>query len=818
MPKNLLQRLLIAGVITGTSAAALSAAAAQQPAPGHRAVGDTSIFAPLNLYPTPNSYRTAAGTPGPRYWQNRADYTLHATLDTAAKTVSGTMTLRYVNHSPDTLRFIWIETEQNAFRTNSLNSMVYPEGSRFGARNFAGGDVIEQFTQAVGKKQVSLDLHDNGTVTKVDLAQPLAPGHAAVFHAAWHFKVPEHGADRMGRDGTLYEIAQWYPRVCVYDDVSGWNTDPYLGQGEFYLEYGNFTLSVTVPAGYIVAATGTLENPQKVLTSAEISRLAKARKSSTPVSIISAAELASGAARPTHKGMLTWTFSARNVRDAVWAASPDYEWDASSWHGILAQGYYRQSAPVWAHGEAADQARMSIEEYSTRWFQYPYPQISVVEGPVSGMEYPMLAMEAASQDKPGLYNVITHEVGHNWFPMIVGSNERIHFWQDEGFNTFINYFSEARRYPQNGTELERAARDRESIEQTQRGNFDVPIEIPADRIDPRKLGFTEYVKTAVGLQLLREQILGPDIFDAAFRSYIRQWAFKHPTPADFFRTMDNAAGHRLDWFWREWFYDDAHFDQAIDTVAYRMAGDTDRVAIRYENDARGVLPILVRFTFTDGTTKDFSYPAEVWSMNTHDYIRHYAFPARTVARIDLDPDSLLVDDDRGNNTWISPNAPGAAAAKAKAEAATPDSATVTLTANDLERYIAVRQALGLYWQAHAAQFQSARANAQMSTVSFGGQQLQVGTLDYPALVKQDTALAAIFTKNNFPVAQLQPTSMAVYTALIAVALHQEMGAPLPPDTTVVGKNAALVTAHEKQLAAVGLALRTNGDNGDDLQP
>ncbi|HEX6965067.1 MAG TPA: M1 family metallopeptidase [Gemmatimonadaceae bacterium] len=818
MPKRLLKSVLIAGVITGMSAVALSAAAAQQPASSHRAVGDTSIFAPLDLYPPPTAYRTAAGTPGPRYWQNHADYTLHATLDTAAKTVSGTMTLRYVNHSPDTLRFIWVQTEQNAFEPNSLNSMVYAEGSRFGARNFAGGDVIEQFTQAVGKKQVKLDLHDHGTVTKVDLAQPLAPGRTAIFQAAWHFKVPEHGADRMGRDGTLYEIAQWYPRVCVYDDVSGWNTDPYLGQGEFYLEYGNFTLSVTVPAGYIVAATGTLQNPRQVLTTAEISRLAKARKSPTPISIISAAELASGAARPTHKGMLTWTFSAHNVRDAVWAASPEYEWDASSWHGILAQGYYRQSAPVWAHGEAADQARMSIEEYSTRWFQYPYPQISVVEGPVSGMEYPMLAMEAASQDKPGLYNVITHEVGHNWFPMIVGSNERLHFWQDEGFNTFINYFSEARRYPQNGTELERAARDRESIEQTQRGNFDIPIEIPADRIDPRKLGFTEYVKTAVGLQLLREQILGPDTFDAAFRTYIRRWAFKHPTPADFFRTMDNAAGRRLDWFWREWFYDDAHFDQAIDTVAYRMAGDTDRVAIRYENNDRGVLPILVRFTFTDGTTKDFSYPAEVWSMNTHDYVRHYAFPARTVARIDLDPDSLLVDDDRGNNTWISPDAPGAVGTKAKAQAAARDSATMLLTANDLERYIAVRQALGSYWKAHAAQFQSAQQNAQVATVSFGGQELKVGTLDYAALVKQDSSLAAIFTKNDFPIAQLQPTSMAVYQALIAVALHQEMGAPLPPDTTVIGKNAALVTAHQKELAAVGLALRTNGDSGDDLQP
>jgi hypothetical protein len=636
------------------------AAGAQQPtmsvppqtAESRRGVGDTTIFADLNLYPSPNVYRTGGGLPGAKYWQQRADYDLHATLDTAAKSLSATMTLRYTNNSPDTLTFIWVQTEQNAFRPNSLNSLVFAQSGRFGSRNFVGGDIIDYFRQVVNGRASAVKLRDNGTVTKVDLLQPLAPGKTATFDVAWHFAIPEHGADRMGRDGSLFELAQWYPRVNVYDDVRGWNTEPYLGQGEFYLEYGDFNLNVTVPAGYIVAATGMLVNPREVLTATEIKRLAEAAKSDKPVSIITAEDLSSGAARPRKTGTMTWHFKAHNVRDVAWAASPEYQWDASSWKGILAQAYYRPSAAVnW--NDAADQSRMSIEEYSERWFQYPYPQVSAVEGPISGMEYPMLAMESKSRDKFGLYNVVTHEIGHNWFPMIVGSNERTQFWQDEGLNTFINTFSEARRYPQNGDQMHRAAEERAQVEATQRYNVDIPILQNPDRIDPRKLGFTEYTKTSVGLQLLREEILGPEAFDDAFREYIRRWAFKHPTPADFFRTMESVGGQRLDWFWREWFYQDAHFDQAIDTVQTSDSGDVQHVVVTYGNRARGVLPIRARFTFSDGTTQDFVYPALVWSTNTSRYERDYDFTGKKVTRIDLDPDHRLVDVDRTNNSWTA---------------------------------------------------------------------------------------------------------------------------------------------------------------------
>ncbi|MDQ2890131.1 MAG: M1 family metallopeptidase [Gemmatimonadota bacterium] len=613
---------------------------------------DTSIFADLYLYPSPNVYRTADGRPGNRYWQQRADYDLHATLDTASKSLRGSMTMRYTNNSPDTLRFIWVQTEQNAFRPGSLNTLVFAPDSRFGSRSFVGGDVIDHFDQVIAGRRSAVHLRDNGTVTKVDLAQPLAPGQTATFDAAWHFLIPEHGADRMGREGALYELAQWYPRVNVYDDVRGWNTEPYLGQGEFYLEYGDFNLSITVPAGYIVASTGTLENAREVLTPAEVSRLAKAATSAAPVAIVTAQDLSSGAARVRTSGTMTWRFKAHNVRDMAWAASPEYQWDASSWKGVLAQAYYRPSAAaIW--NDAADQSRMSIQEYSERWFMYPYPQISAVEGPISGMEYPMLAMEARSRDKFDLYNVVTHEIGHNWFPMIVGSNERMHFWQDEGLNTFINTFSEARRYPQNGDQMQRAAQERGEIEATERLNVDVPIEQGPDRIDPRKLGFTEYTKVSVGLQLLRQEVLGPEAFDDAFREYIRRWAFKHPTPTDFFRTMESVGGERLDWFWREWFYENTHFDQAIESVQTADSAGTQHVSVVYGNRARGVLPVYARFTFSDGTTQDFKYPALVWSTNSARYMRTYDFPGKTVKRIDLDPDHLSLDVDRTNNTWVA---------------------------------------------------------------------------------------------------------------------------------------------------------------------
>src|SRR4051812_46019212 len=440
-------------------------------------IADTGIFSPIPLAPA-NEVRLANGAPGPRYWQQRVDYSIKATLDTGSQRLTGTESIRYTNNSPDSLRFVWMQLDQNLFRPGSTGSLLFASESRFGGAGFKGGFDITSISQCSATDEAAatasakrkaraktkpketgssaltscpatpLRTRVDDTMMYVELAKALAPGGSTALQVAYSFNIPEHGADRMGRDGSLYEIAQWYPRMAVYDDVHGWNTDQYLGQGEFYLEYGDIDYEVTVPAGYIVAGSGVLQNPGDVLTPTQRQRLADALKSDTTVHVVTQGELSSGAARPTKDGSLTWRFRAENVRDVAWAASPEYLWDASGWEGVLAQAYYRPSASdTWR--DAARMSRFSIQEYSTRWFSYPYPQISAVEGPVSGMEYPMVAMEAKGDSGPDLYNVITHEIGHMWYPMVVGSDERRYAWMDEGFNTFINTFSEEAYWKRN---------------------------------------------------------------------------------------------------------------------------------------------------------------------------------------------------------------------------------------------------------------------------------------------------------------------------------------------------------------------------------
>ena len=613
--------LWIAALLSGHS---LAAQMAPTTVSATAAGGDPSVFAPLALGPAPSQTRLANGAPGPKYWQNRADYDLKGTLDTATKTLRGSMTVRYTNNSPNALPFLWFQTENK-------------------------GEVIDRFDQVISGKTVPLkNDHPTGDVfeLQVTLAQPLKPGQTATFQVVWHCPVK-----RGQRDGTLYEIAQWYPRLNVYDDVKGWNTESYATGAEYFLEYGDYTMEVTLPAGYIMAATGTLDNPKDVLTPTELSRLAVASKADTVVRVVTAAELQSGAARPTQRGTLTWKFHSKNTRDMVWCAAPDYQWDATSWHGVLAQAYYRPSATA-TWDEAADMARMSIQEYTERWFPYPYPQISAVEGPEEGMEYPMLSMVSKYNDKPQLYDVITHEVGHNWFPMIVGSNERVHTWMDEGFNQFINTFSNARRYPKLG-------------DQTARGQFYVRwlgqtmVSGKDERLETGQvIGNTgaQYFKTAAVLEMLRHDVMGPEAFDKGLRTYVQRWAYKHPTPMDFFRTMSDAAGKNLDWFWREWFLEAPSFDQAIDSVQVTPSGTTTHVRVVYGNKAAGVMPLLVRFTFTDSTKQDFTYPVDIWKAGPT-YVATYDFPGKTVKEIRIDPERHFIDVARKDNLWVAKEAP-----------------------------------------------------------------------------------------------------------------------------------------------------------------
>jgi len=625
------------------------------PLPTARA--DTSPFRRLAL-PTPNLLREGSGRPGPRYWQQRVDYTIAVTLDTATHTIAGRETIRYTNHSPDTLRYIWLQLDQNLFRDDSRGAMLNPPDARFAARGFRGGFVIDG-VRAVGPsgrqaaRSAPLRTIENGTMLRVDLDRALAPGSVTSLEIGYSFQVPQHGADRMGREqfpqGWLYEIAQWYPRLAVYDDVRGWNTEQYLGQGEFYLEYGNIDFAITVPRGFIVAGTGRLTNPVEVLTASERSRLARALRSDSTVAIIAKSEVGQASMRPVGRtATLTWRFSAHNVRDVAWAAAPNFIWDASGWNGILMQSFYPPVADsVWR--EATTMVRHSIKHYSEKWFPYPYPTAINVNGPVGGMEYPMLVFCANRRSRQGLFGVTTHELGHQWFPMIVGSNERLYAWMDEGFNTFINIYS-ARAFFHDTTGRAGSGIDNwAGFAGT--GRDEAPAIMPADRVPDFLLGAAAYSKPAVGLFVLRHAILRDTTrFDSAFREYVRRWQFKHPTPADFFRSMEDGVGEDLSWFWRGWFYRTDVVDQAVDSV--RTAKDSSGTTVTgiFLSSPGGLpMPVDLRLTFADGATDSVRLPVEVWFDSNHFlYLRQLP---KELVKVDIDPDKNFPDVRRQNNTW-----------------------------------------------------------------------------------------------------------------------------------------------------------------------
>ncbi len=630
------------------------AAPGQRPAPTQRElrspVADTGIFSPLPL-PEPNDLRRANGAPGRGYWQQRADYVVQATLDTTARRLSGKVAIRYSNNSPDTLARIWLQLDQNLFRKGSVGSYLNPQESRFGGANFDGGfeiaAVLATLEPPRGRpapaRSAAAKTRVDDTMMEVVLPFPLPPGRVATLSLDFAFNIPDHGADRMGRDGALYELAQWYPRVCVYDDVNGWNTLQYLGQGEFYLEYGDFEYDITVPAGYIVAGTGMIQNPLEVLTATQRARLAAAVRSDTVVRIVTEAELQSGAARPRRDGMLTWRFKARDVRDVAWAASPEYLWDATGWDGILAQAYYRPSAKELWH-EAAKMSQYSIREYSGRWLRYPYPQISAVEGPVSGMEYPMVAMEAKDETREGLYSVVTHEIGHMWYPMIVGSDERRYPWMDEGFDTFINIFSEEGYFTRDDSRRRRG--EGMFVLLNDQAPTAQPIMTYANRFrTDENLGALAYIKPAMGLSVLRNKVLGAEVFDAAFREYTRRWAFKHPQPADFFRTFEDVSGQDLDWFWRGWFYTTAALDQTVESVTQRAGQAT--VVIR--NRGQLVLPVELTLTYGDGTSEVRRLPVEIWYKG--DKYTAVITTDKTVTAAQVNADGQFPDVNPRNDGW-----------------------------------------------------------------------------------------------------------------------------------------------------------------------
>jgi hypothetical protein len=628
-------------VAAGLSMARL--AAAQLPT----TVADTSHFRALAL-PTPNEYRTGAGRPGSKYWQQRVDYRIAATLDAARNELRGRETIHYVNRSPDALPYLWLFVEQNLCEPNSVTNVLNQPplvflgtSFDFSCQGFNSAPRLESLT--IGGREVKRTRY--GTTLRVDLDSALAPGRSIDLTAVWHFNPPPQGGGRMGHDGPLYEIAQWYPRVAVYDDVKGWNHEPYIGAGEFYLEYGDFDVTLTVPAEDIVAATGELVNPEQVLTAAQRQRLALARRSDTAIAIIRADEAGKPAlTRPAAGGTRThtWHFTARNVRDFAFAAGPNLRWDASGYKGILIEDLYRPSADKW--GEVNRIGREAIKYYSEQWYPYPYSHATTVEGPVEGMEYPMLTFTPNSPTREDQQWVIAHEFGHEWFPMVVGSNERLYPWMDEGFNTFIDLGNAAKYFagtPYGDTiEVHPLHLYREHAVP---GNEQPLIEKP---VEVRDLFWGGYQKPALMMQMLRYEVLGKDRFDAAFREYIRAWAFKHPTPADFFRLMRDQSGMELDWFWRDWIFTTARLDQAVDSVARGLDGAT---RIHLHNRGTMVMPATVAVTYDDGTTQQVRLPIEMWNLG--DVFVYRVPDKRGVRRVVVDPNQALPDVDRSNNQW-----------------------------------------------------------------------------------------------------------------------------------------------------------------------
>jgi hypothetical protein len=613
-------------------------AAAQSHSGGDTLPTPPSVFRALSL-PAPNEYRTGSGRPGRAYWQQRADYRIVATLDTTRRVLQGRETVHYTNNSPDALPYLWMFLEQNICDPHGITEQLDQPplvflGSTFdfSCKGFNGGLTLERIT--VEGRTLHPQIY--GTTMRVDLPHPLASGRTLDLSVSWRFTVPDYGAGRMGRDGSLYEIAQWYPRLAVYDDVRGWNHDPYIGAGEFYLEYGSFDITLTLPAGYLVAATGTLRNPEQVLTPAQRNRLAIARTSTQPVAIVTQDEAGnSERTRPRSTGELTWRFSADSVRDFAFAAGPVLRWDASDYQGILIQTFYRPQATRWT--EANRMAREAIKYFSEQWYRYPYPQATTVEGPIEGMEYPMLTFVPNSPSREELQWVLSHEFGHEWFPMVVGSNERLYPWMDEGFNTFIDLGGAARYFA--GTPYG------DSIEVH-------PLHLYHDHaipgreqplivrpVESKDLFWTGYQKPALMMQTLRYEVLGKDRFDRAFRDYIKAWAYKHPTPADFFRLMRDASGMDLDWFWRDWIYTTARLDQAVDSIG------TDRVYLA--NRGTMTLPMEMELVYQDDSTERVRLPVEMWNQGPRFGYRIRG--GKAVKRVVVDPRQALPDVDRSNN-------------------------------------------------------------------------------------------------------------------------------------------------------------------------
>ena len=726
------------------------------------------------ILPTPNEYRTASGAPGPKYWQQRADYVIKCELDEPNFSIKGSETITYYNNSPDALTYLWLQLDENEhssvnnanYQSSSNLSRMYTTGqldqmATAGADN-GNGEIIKKITDATTGKPLSYRI--NKTMMRVNLPAALKPGQKFVFSIDWTYKVTNRyqffgrgGYEIFSEDANaLFTITQWFPRLCVYSDFQGWQNHQFAGTGEFALVFGNYSVQITTPADHVVMATGECQNYPQLLTAAQQARWNKAQTAKEPVEIVTLDE-ATAAEKQKSKATKTWVFKADNVRDFAWASSRKFVWDAMPAYVegkkvMCMSAYPKEAYGLWRKYSTKLVAH-TIKTYSKFSIPYPYPVAQSIEAS-NGMEYPMICFNNGRTEKDGTYSesvkngmvgVIIHEVGHNFFPMIVNSDERQWSWMDEGLNTFVQYLTEEmydNKFP------------------SRRGPaFSIVdyMKLPKDQLEPimtnseNIIGFgaNAYAKPSVGLNILRETVMGRELFDESFKEYARRWAFKHPTPADFFRTMEDASGEDLDWFWRGWFYGVEACDISLDSVRHAIfdpnantaagmgmgggrgnapgagAGrpiakpivnsfeDISKIRNRadksilfltdvdttlrdfYWRYARGLepydsvtrqpapamptpeplteeekaryagmhlyeinctnkggllMPVIVEFTFEDGTKMKENIPAQIWRKNENAVSKVFMTSKKAI-KIQIDPMRETADINEGNNTW-----------------------------------------------------------------------------------------------------------------------------------------------------------------------
>ncbi|MDB4949137.1 MAG: peptidase [Gemmatimonadetes bacterium] len=599
--------------------------------------------------------RASDGSPGARYWQQRVRYRIEAALDPATATVSGTERIVYFNRSPDTLRTAVFNLYQNIFTPGVIRNRFVPE--------FEGGVTLERMAvggQALLAKSAGPSgfpavpgFAVRGTLGHVTLPAAIAPGDSAVFEVAWHHTVPPRGAFRTGWEDALgaraFVVAQWYPQIAVYDDLRGWDDTPYLGDGEFYLEYGDFDVALTLPAGWIVGATGELANAAEALSPATRARLDRALAADTGT-VVSEADFASKAATAAGvDGRVTWRFHAAQVRDFAFAASDHYRWEVAhaevageggAMRRVAVHSMYRPGAPGW------DQARSygahAVGFLSRRLAPYPYPQVTVAEGPISGMEYPMLVFIARPAKAEDLQSVIAHEVGHEWFPMMVGSDEASYAWMDEGINTYDEELAVRDFYPRSEPWLG----DLGSYLRVAGGDAEVPLMRHTDLVSPYGARtVAAYSKPAVVLRALRG-VVGDSVLARAMRTYVREWTWRHPRPWDFFHTVERVAGRDLSWFWEPWFFGTGTMDQAV-TAVEPVSGGV-RVTVRDLGEI--AMPTTVTVWSGDGGKTAVEIPVETWLRGAREVT--VSVPAfGSVTRVRIDADELFPDVNRANDEW-----------------------------------------------------------------------------------------------------------------------------------------------------------------------